>query len=98
MKKLVMNFYHLLQQASKRWLMFLAYQFYLQAWLKIVTFYSAEILAQVIDNDNDGIPDDRLVLDNIVGRGGYIIVSDSLEDSEATLRQYGEIRGIQMVS
>ncbi len=48
--------------------------------LKEDHLYAANILAQIIDNNADGRPDDRLVLDNIVGRGGYIIVSKDSND------------------
>lgn len=46
-------------------------------------YYVASVLAQIIDNNSDGSPDDQLILDNIVGRGGHIIVSKDSDDLES---------------
>jgi len=43
-------------------------------------YYVASVLAQIIDNNSSGTPGDQLVLDNIVGRGGHIILSKDSGD------------------
>ena len=42
--------------------------------------YIANVLAEIIDSNKDGIPDDQYVLDNIIGRGGHIIASFDSKD------------------
>lgn len=42
--------------------------------------YVASVLAEIVDQNRVGTPSDQHVLDNIVGRGGHIIVASSSED------------------